>query len=322
MSTDDAAFSQDPFLVEMSWPEEKEENNFLTRFSERCNEKIKSYRCFYTGTTTSVIKSTIRTTAKGRNLALIMEAVGDVHYVALSKAQGCDDTKVRDPNFIGWVRRYEGSFFGDRWEEIDTDVDNFYKHISRESDDETSESDFASSESDDETPVSRMKKHFELWKGEHSWRELLMRLRKNDKGSWSHVYVSAFDGVKYKLINKGARFVQTGELKQWNPPRTKSLRQEQKVDVRWMWFNGDRFHFCDEWFQYSICFGKLVCQRHHHWKAPEAEVIWMDKDGMLEPFTTLYFPSGFADHIAGRRSCVLPMSGVMHRCFLGFMPKR
>ena len=87
---------------------------------------------------------------------MIMESDGGVHYVALSKAQGCDDIKVLDPNFIGWVRRYEGSFFGDRWEDIDTDVDNFYKHISREELDGAS-SDF--DESDDQKWANWMTKN-------------------------------------------------------------------------------------------------------------------------------------------------------------------
>ena len=40
------------------------------------------------------------------------------------------------------------------------------------------------------------------------------------------------------------------------------------------------------------------------------EQIWMDKDGLLEPFSKRYFPREFGEHIAGRRSFVLPVRGV------------
>ena len=73
-----------------------------------------------------------------------------------------------------------------------------------------------------------------------------MRPRQNDKGEWSYVYTAPVDGKDYTLLNKGARFLQTGLLETWNPPRAKSVRQDAKVDVRWMWYNGTVLHFCNQ----------------------------------------------------------------------------
>ena len=126
-----------------------------------------------------------------------------------------------DPTFIGWVRRYEGPFFGDRWIEIDTDVDKFLQDISGE------ETDDAPGNLDGELDDETFKSHFR-------WRELIMKPRKNNKGDWSNVYVALVDGEDYTLLNKGSRFLQTGQLETWNPPRAKSVRQDEKVDVRWM----------------------------------------------------------------------------------------
>ena len=140
-----------------------------------------------------------------------------------------------------------------------------------------------------------------------------MRPRKNDKGEWSYVYVTQVEGEDYTLLNKGARFLQTGLLETWNPPRAKSVRQDEKVDVRWMWFSGESLHFCDQNnVEYSIRFGELVCRRHSGAESAE-EPIWMDKNGLLEPFSKKYFPTGFVEHIAGRRYLVLPISGVYCR---------
>ena len=140
-----------------------------------------------------------------------------------------------------------------------------------------------------------------------------MRPRKNDKGEWSYVYVTQVEGEDYTLLNKGARFLQTGLLETWNPPRAKSVRQDEKVDVRWMWFSGESLHFCDQNnVEYSIRSGELVCRRHSGAESA-AEPIWMDKNGLLEPFSKKYFPTGFVEHIAGRRYLVLPISGVYCR---------
>ena len=73
-----------------------------------------------------------------------------------------------------------------------------------------------------------------------------MRPRRNDKGEWSYVYTTPIDGEEYTLINKGVRFLQTGLLESWNPPRAKSVREDEKLDVRWMWFDGNALRFCDE----------------------------------------------------------------------------
>ena len=74
----------------------------------------------------------LRSTHLRRTHLLICAA----HICAISKAQGCDEIKILDPNFIGWVRRYGGPFYGETWEQINTDVDKFLCDISGEESDE------------------------------------------------------------------------------------------------------------------------------------------------------------------------------------------
>ena len=284
--------SDEPELAEMMWA------SFGEKFEAKNGQKIFSFQCFHTGTTTSVRKSAIRTT-KNENTALIMEADSGEVVVAISKAEGCDEGKVLDPNFIGWVRRYEGPIQGGTWHDIDGDVDGFLWDISgQEADDHT---DTAYIELDEET----LKSH---WK----WKELVMRSRKNNKGEWSYVYTTQVEGEDYTLLNKGARFLQTGLLETWNPPRAKSVGLDQKVDVRWMWFHDNALHFCDQNNEeYSIRYGEPICCRHTDEEVPEP--LWMDKNGLSEPFSNRYLPSGFVEHIAGRRYFVLPVAGVKCR---------
>ena len=153
-------------------------------------------------------KSTIRTTKKGLHQALVMESDHGNYYVAISKAQGCDDAKVRDSNFIGWVRRYDGPFQAEAWDLLDNDVDEFYQEECGKDKDDCQET---SNDALDEETLKN------LWK----WQMLMMRPRKNDKGKWSFVYMSHVDGEDYTLLNKGVRWMQTGLLKEWNPPRAK-----------------------------------------------------------------------------------------------------
>ena len=210
MQPEDVPILEEPELADMMW------SSFGVRFEARCGRKIMSFHCFHTGTTTTVRKSTIRTTLGGGNCALIMEADTGEYFVAISKAQGCDEIKVLDPSFIGWVRRYEGPFFGERWIDIDNDVNNFLQDNSGEEGDD--EPDNPDGELDDETFKSHLR-----------WRELVMRARQNDKGEWSYVYVTQIDGVEYTLLNKGARFLQTGLLETWNPPRSKSVQSRHHL---------------------------------------------------------------------------------------------
>ena len=128
--SEEAPVLEDPELAEMSWA------RFGRRFAKRSGQEIMSFQCFHTGTTTSVRKSTIRTTARGGNAALIMESDSGEYFVAISKAQGCDEIKILNPYFIGWLRRYSGPFYGETWEQIDTDVDGFLRDISGEESDE------------------------------------------------------------------------------------------------------------------------------------------------------------------------------------------
>ena len=52
-------------------------------------------------------------------------------YRVISKAEGCAETKILDPNFIDRVRRYEGACFGEAaWDHINTDIDPFLRNIS------------------------------------------------------------------------------------------------------------------------------------------------------------------------------------------------
>ena len=80
-----------------------------------------------------------------------MESDSGEYFVAISKAQGCDEIKILDPNFIGWVRRYGGPFYGETWEQIDTDVDKFLCDISGEESDEEEVNCRDDTEFDDET---------------------------------------------------------------------------------------------------------------------------------------------------------------------------
>ena len=73
-----------------------------------------------------------------------------------------------------------------------------------------------------------------------------MRARQNDKGERSYVYATQIDGNDYKLLNKGAKFLQTGLLETWNPPQAENVGRDENVDVRWMWFEGDSLHFRDQ----------------------------------------------------------------------------
>ena len=139
-----------------------------------------------------------------------------------------------DPTFIGWVRVYEGALFGESaWYFLDAVVDRFFQDISGE-------------EVDDNTYTSYMESDEEIILNYHRWRQLLMRPLQNDKGERSYVYTAPVDGKDYTLLNKGARFLQTGLLETWNPPRAKCVRQNEKVDVRWMWYDGNVLHFCDQ----------------------------------------------------------------------------
>ena len=114
---------ENPELAAMSWAP------YATSFQERYNQRIFSYQCFHTGTTTSVRKSTIRKTRKGNHQALVMQTDNGEYYIVISKAQGCDDIKVLHYNFIGWVRRYDGPFVAEAWDPIDNDVDGFHQDM-------------------------------------------------------------------------------------------------------------------------------------------------------------------------------------------------
>ena len=172
LKNDDADELEEPELADMSW----------SLFGQRLllyGQTITSLQCFHTGTTTSVARSTIRTTRR-KNFALVMESDSGKCFVAITKAQGCDEIKVGDPNFIGWVRRCDGPFFGERWEELDNHVDLFLKDMADTFGDDTG---YASDLLDDDTFTSHLR-----------WWELLMRARQNDKGERSHVYVTQIDG--------------------------------------------------------------------------------------------------------------------------------
>ena len=62
-------------------------------------------------------------TKQGGNLALVMQMDTENFIVVVSKAQGCDETIGLDPKFLGWAREYDGPFYGETWQQLDTDVD-------------------------------------------------------------------------------------------------------------------------------------------------------------------------------------------------------
>ena len=116
----------DPEVTAMMW------TPYGERLQAKYEQRIMSFQCRHTGITTPVWCSTIRTTLHGRHQALVMESDNGKHFVAISKAQGCDERNVWDPHFIGWVRLFDGPFFGEAWDRFDTDVDGFYQDISGE----------------------------------------------------------------------------------------------------------------------------------------------------------------------------------------------
>eukprot|EP00928_Gymnodinium_smaydae_P031169 TRINITY_DN22967_c0_g2_i1.p1 TRINITY_DN22967_c0_g2~~TRINITY_DN22967_c0_g2_i1.p1 ORF type:complete len:617 (-),score=133.89 TRINITY_DN22967_c0_g2_i1:274-2124(-) len=271
-------------------------------FSKNCGTEILSHGCFHTGTTTSVKRTTFRNA--GGYFKLVMEADSGEYYAVISKAQGCDAERLDDPNFIGWVRRYDGPQRGkawrdkdkgpylEDWEPLDNDAASFLKDISDES----------------EEPFD-----VETLQGHLLWRELLMQARMNDKGKWSYVYVAQVEGEEYTLLNKGVRVLQTSMLETWNPPRAKSVRQDEKIDVRWMWFDAGELYYRDQDdVTYSVRYKELVVIKHVDGKRIE-EPVWMDKNGLQDPHSGKYFPTSLVEHIAGRRFLVLPVSGVTYR---------
>ena len=259
---------EEPELVSMTW------SGFALEFENKFKYQMTSFDCFHTGTTTTVRKSTIRMTKQRENLALVMQIDTGKFVVAISKAQGCDETLGLDPKFLGWARFYDGPFYGETWQQLDTDIEKHYREVRGE---ESDEDEVDETEHPDQALVS----HFQ-------WKPLTMRLRldteKGEKGEWSYVYTISEE--EYTLLNKGAQWMQKGNLKTWNPPRAKPSKQDKKVELHWMWFNGNALHFCDQDNQeYSILFGELVCRRHNGAETAE-EPIWMDnKDnkGMQTP---------------------------------------
>ena len=120
------------------------------------------------------------------------------------------------------------------WENIDESVDRFFQDI------------ICNNEVVASTGASCILLDDQTCQDHYSWRELLMRPRSNDKGEWSYVCTTPIDGEEFTLINKGVRYLQTRHLDSWNPRRAKSVRDDQKLNVRWMWFDRDDLHFCDE----------------------------------------------------------------------------
>ena len=120
-----ARVAVDSEIVEMEWA------SFAQLAVNANRHKILSFQCFHTGTTTTIRKSTIRRTRIGHNPVLIIETDSGQRFMVISKAEGCDEAKILDPNFIGWVRQYEGVCFGrGTWEHIDESVDRFFRTLS------------------------------------------------------------------------------------------------------------------------------------------------------------------------------------------------
>ena len=105
---------------EMTW------SPFARRFEKKYRRRMKIFDCKVIGFSSTVRKSTIRMTKQRENLALVMQMDTGKFVVAVSKAQGCDETMGLDPKFLGWARLYDGQFYGEIWQQLDTDVD---KHL-------------------------------------------------------------------------------------------------------------------------------------------------------------------------------------------------
>ena len=86
----------EPEHVPMMW------SSFAQRVEDKYGKPIMSCRCFHTGTTHTVRKSTIRTTISG-NRALVMMDDREQYFIAISKGIGCDAMKVFGPSFLGWI---------------------------------------------------------------------------------------------------------------------------------------------------------------------------------------------------------------------------
>ena len=91
--------------VEMTW------SPFTKRFEKKYQRIMKSCECFFTGKSSTVIRSTIRMTKQRGNLALVMQMDTGKFVVAVSKAQGCDEPIGLDAKFLGWARDYDAPFF-------------------------------------------------------------------------------------------------------------------------------------------------------------------------------------------------------------------
>ena len=269
-----------------------------TKFAEATKDKpdhtILSYACFHLGRTTTISRSTIRTTGASKHQALVMETDIGECLIALSKAQGCESEQRQMLNFLGWMRRYDTTPKDKHaWDQIDDEIDRFYRDVSGEVPDQDDNQQEHSAKM--VTPSS--------WE----WRELLMIPRKNHKDVWSYVYAAYIDGQYYTLLNKGASFLQSGKLDDWYPQRAASMPTNQKLNVQWLWIMNNELHFstadADE---YIISCGDLVCRRRRDHGSQAS--IWVEKYGMIEPHSKKYFPAALVEHIAGRKPWRLPLN--------------
>ena len=60
-----------------------------------------------------------------------------------------------------------------------------------------------------------------------------MRPRQNHKGEWTYVYTAPVDGKDYTLLNKGARFLQTGLLETCCVRGTSNLKATCEDQAVW-----------------------------------------------------------------------------------------
>ena len=288
--------------LEMTW------SGFARRFEKKYRRRMKICDCQFIGFSSTVRKSTIRTTKQRKNLALVMQMDTGKFVVAVSKAQGCDEPIGLDAKFLGWARDYDAPFYGETWQQLDSDVDKHLLEVRGED---------LESDEDDVYEVDETESSEQFLDRHYQWKPITMRpcfviKPDQEKGEWSNAYTTPDE--TFIMIKKGVKWCIDGSLKTWNPPKAKESKQDKpQVELHWMWFNGNALHYCDQDNQeYSIVFGELVCRRHERAETKE-EPIWMDTKeniGMLDPYNGRWYPTCLNEHIAGRNCYTLTVGNL------------
>ena len=126
--------------------------------------------------------------------------------VAVSKAQGCDETIGFDPKFLGWARDYDGPFYGETWQQLDTDVDKHLWEVRGED---------LESDEDDVYEVDETESSEQFLDRHYQWKPITMRpcfviKPDQEKGEWSNAYTTPDE--TFIMIKKGVKWCIDGSL--------------------------------------------------------------------------------------------------------------